>query len=178
MVAALTADRRELCALALIEPVVKGRQYLREALRMQSLSDLVAGGAVAPAQARTRLAEAGNTTIRGFELRQETYDEIAAVDLENLTGFRGRSLLVAVAASGEPSSSLRRLYEGLLERDLESTLQVVPDPLVVPFGESYLRDVGNVRRDTRLELDRRLAATVIEWLLSRSGRPMASATPR
>jgi hypothetical protein len=169
IVAALTADRLDLSALALIEPVIKGRQYLREALRMESLSDLVAGGAggaLVPAQARMQLAEAGYTTIRGFELRREAHDDIAAVDLEDITGFRGRSLLVAVSSSGEPSSLLRRFHDRCLQREVKSTLEVVRDPLVVPFGESYLRDVGLVRRDTRLELDRKLAEAVTEWLMT------------
>jgi len=180
IVAALTAERLDLHARALIEPVVKGRQYVREALRMESLSDLVAGGAggaAVPARARTQLAEAGYTTIRGFELRREAHDEIAAVDLENSTDFRGRSLLVGVSASGEPSSSLRRLHERWHERGLESSLRIVGDPLVVPFGENYLRDVGPVRTDTRLDLDRSLAAVVGEWLTSWTAPPVTAALP-
>ena len=178
MVAALTAGRLDLSALALIEPVVRGRQYLREALRMQSLSDLVVGGSdgdVVPARARTQLAEAGCTTIRGFELRRDAHDDIASVDLEDITGFRGRSLLVAVTPSGEPTSPLQRLHDRWLERGVASTLHGVRDPLVVPFGESYLRDIGPVRRDTRLELDRKLAVVMIDWLMSWSTRSPTSA---
>jgi hypothetical protein len=167
MVAALTADRRDLHALVLIDPVIRGRQYVRDALRMQTLSELAGGGeggAAVGTRARAELAESGATVIRGFELSRQAHDDIAAVDLEELDGFGGRSLLVGVSRSGEPSSSLRRLHDRWVQRGVESTLQGVADPLVVPFGDSYLRDVGLVRRDTRLALDRSLAALVLEWL--------------
>jgi hypothetical protein len=169
LVAMLTANRLRLSALAVVEPVVKGRRYMREALRMEALSDLVAGGeggAGVAGQAHAELADAGHTTIRGFVLRREDHDEISAADLETATEFAGKLLVVGVSPTAEPSPSLQRLHESCAARGVDSTLRILQDPLVVPFGESYLRDVGTVRRDTRLELDRAIAGTIVDWATS------------
>jgi hypothetical protein len=50
-------------------------------------------------------------------------------------------------------------------------VQTVEDALVFPFGESYLRNVGYVRTDTRIDLDRALAGTLVGWLGQQPGGP-------
>jgi hypothetical protein len=167
-VAALVADRRELPLLALLEPVVRGKQYLRDLLRMQALSALVKPGADAAAPTQRSLDELrtrGFVTIRGFRLTQEAYDEIAAVDLvEDVKRVHGASLLVGVSRSGEPSASLVKLRDHLAALGGRIELRGIQDPLVVAFGENYLRNVSYVRLDTRIELDRKLADAFVTWL--------------
>ncbi|HEY7693153.1 MAG TPA: hypothetical protein VH816_12505 [Gaiellaceae bacterium] len=166
--AALVADRLELPMLALLEPVVRGKQYLRDLLRMQALSALVkpeAEGTAPTQRSLDELRTRGWTTIRGFRLTQEVYDEIAAADLvEDVKRFRGASLIVNVSRSGQPSAPLLKLRDRLEELGGRAELRTVQDPLVVAFGENYLRDVSYVRRDTRIELDRKLADVFVGWL--------------
>ena len=45
----------------------------------------------------------------------------------------------------------------------EPRLEVLEDSLTTPFGEHYYRNVGVVRIDTRLELDRKLANLTAAW---------------
>jgi hypothetical protein len=69
-----------------------------------------------------------------------------------------------VSTTGELPPASTKLHDHLSALGARSTLRVLEDPLAVPFGESYLRDVSAVRRDTRLELDLRLADACADWL--------------
>jgi hypothetical protein len=173
--AALVAEELDLPFLALVAPVVRGRQFLRDALRMQSLSALVgdgtAGGVVPGRKASEELEEQGWTTIRGFRLTRDDRDELESVDLlDRMRRFRGASLVLDITPTGDPHPSAAKLRDHLAGLGARATLRVLEDPLVVPFGESYLRDVSALRRDTRLELDRKLADACVEWLLQALGR--------
>jgi hypothetical protein len=169
LVAAVVADRLELPYLAAVDPVVRGRQFVRDALRRQSASALVkAETADRPAPARRaleELEEQGWTTIRGFRLTREANEQLQGLDLlQELQRFRGSALLVHVTRGGDPPRSLVELGDHLRALGATVELQAVEDALVFPFGESYLRNVGYVRRDTRIELDRALADTLVSWL--------------
>jgi len=41
---------------------------------------------------------------------------------------------------------------------------VIEDPLPVPLGEYHYENVGPVRNDTRIDLDRRLTVRTAEWV--------------
>jgi hypothetical protein len=176
LVAALVADRLELPYLAAVDPVVRGRQFVRDALRRQSASALVKGeGADAPApagRALEQLEEQGWTTVRGFRLTREAHEQLTGLDLlEQLTRFSGAALLVHVTRGGTPPRGLVELGEHLRGLGAAVDVQTVEDALVFPFGESYLRNVGYVRTDTRIELDRALAGTLVAWLGQQAGEP-------
>jgi hypothetical protein len=169
LVAALVADRRELPYLAAVDPVVRGRQFVRDALRRQSASALVKGeGADAPApagRALEQLEEQGWTTVRGFRLTREAHEQLAGLNLlEQLSRFKGGALLVHVTRGGVPPRGLVELGDHLRGLGAKVDIQTVQDALVFPFGESYLRNVGYVRRDTRIDLDRALAGALVGWL--------------
>jgi len=165
-VAALCAQRLGLSAMALVEPPLSGRQYLREAMRREAVADLMA--TADPAQAAPRpmreLAETGRTTVRGLPLSAAAFEEISAVSLlDDLDAFRGRSLLLGVSPTEKASPGLRRLAEHLGALGGEVTLHVVRDVLERPLGDYYYRNVGLLRVDTRLELDRALAGAAVAW---------------
>jgi hypothetical protein len=42
--------------------------------------------------------------------------------------------------------------------------EVIEDPLPVPLGEYHYENVGPVRNDTRIDLDRRLTVRTAEWV--------------
>jgi hypothetical protein len=176
-VAALTADRVGAVGIALVDPVVRGRQYVRETIRRQAIAELVAADEEPAAPAAENVPEGvsaptpleeleiqGHTSLRGLLLSRVEYERITAVDLAaEPPAFGGASLLVGISPSGTASRGLSALEERLRSLGGEVTLELVQDPLPAPFGEYYYRNVGGVRVDTRLELDVRLAAIATAW---------------
>jgi hypothetical protein len=156
---------------------------VRETVRRQAVAELIASaeeGTDEPAARPTEdeparrpleeLAAAGETTIRGLRLTQGQFDRIAEVDLvEAMAAYGGRTLLVAVTASGSPSPGVRKLREQLESLGGAVSFELMQDPLPAPLGEYYYRNAGPVRIDTRLELDRRIAGAVAEWALRELG---------
>jgi hypothetical protein len=177
MVAAMVADRLGSSELALIEPVSRGKRYIRERIRRQAIAELIAStdGAAngdgaepeapeSPQRPLEELAADGETWVRGLRLTSTEYERIAAVDLaRDMTAFSGRSLLVGISPSGSVSSGLDTLRGHLSHLGGDVTLEIVADPLPAPFGEYPFRNAGPVRIDTRLELDQRLARVVARW---------------
>jgi len=174
-VAAVTAEHLGARAIALVEPILRGKRYLRETVRRQAVAELMAldeadsgaddASAHQPSsQAFDEFAAAGQIWIRGLRLTQEEYERIAEIDLlEQPLQFRESSLLIDISPYGAISSSATRLRDRLL--DLGGTVHVaaLDDPLPAPFGEYYYRNVGAVRMDTRLELDQRIASVMTAW---------------
>lgn len=170
--AALSAERLGLAALVLVQPATRGRQYARELLRREAVAQLLAGdGEQAAGEGPMQeLTATGRAWIRGVGLSQAAFDAISQVKLvEDLQTFRGRSLLVDISPSGEASTGVGKLADRLGELGGEATVEALADPLYAPLGEYYYRDAGLLRIDTRLELDRRIAATVAGWALQGEG---------
>jgi hypothetical protein len=165
--AALTAGRAGLDALALVQPVVRGRQYARELVRREAVAYLhAAGGEGAVGNVTRRLDEQGTVGIRGLELTKAVYDELGAVDLVgDLTSFDGRSLLVAITPTGEPGAGVEKLAARLHDVGGDVVVAGIPYPLEAPLGEYYYRDVGLLRIDTRLALDEQIAERIATWAL-------------
>jgi hypothetical protein len=177
MVAAMVADQLGSPELALIEPVSRGKRYIRETIRRQAIAELIAStdGAAngdgaepeapeSPQRPLEELAATGETWVRGLRLTSSEYDRIAAVDLaRDLDAFSGRSLLIGISPSGSVPTGLDKLRAHLGALGGDVTLELLDDPLPAPFGEYPFRNAGPVRIDTRLELDQRLARVTTEW---------------
>jgi hypothetical protein len=163
-VAALVAERLGATALALIEPVTRGRQYARELVRREAVAKLMGpeeGDGAGPMQ---ELSRAGHVYIRGLKLTHEAFEAISGVNLAtDLRAFDGRSLLIGISPSGAPSPGLRKLQEHLEALGGDVTLETIEDPLYAPLGDYYYRDAGLLRIDTRLEVDRRVAEALAGW---------------
>jgi hypothetical protein len=180
--AALAADRLGLSGLALVQPATRGRQYARELLRREAVAQLMGGEGeeAAPADSAGtgpmhELSTAGRAWIRGVGLSQDAFDAISKIKLvDDVQSFAGRSLLVDVSPAGEVSTGVEKLAERLRELGGDTTVEPIADPLHAPLGEYYYRDAGLLRIDTRLELDRRIAAAVAAWALA--GAATAAAT--
>lgn len=175
--AALVADRLELPAMALIQPATRGRQYARELLRREAVAQLLGADEESAAAEGPMhdLSTSGLAWIRGLSLTQAAFDAISAVKLvEDLRGFRGRSLLVDVSPTGTVSTGVQKLADRLAELGGEVAVEPIADPLHAPLGEYYYRDAGLLRIDTRLELDKRVAHAVSAWALQGSGTTAAS----
>jgi hypothetical protein len=177
MVAAMVADRLGSPELALIDPVSRGKRYVRETIRRQAIADLIAsaddaanGNAAeseAPESAQRpleELAAGGETWVRGLRLTSTEYERIAAVDLvRDMRVFSGRSLVIGISASGLTSTELHKLRAHLEALGGDVTFEMLEDPLPAPFGEYPFRNAGPIRIDTRLELDQRLARVTADW---------------
>lgn len=169
LTAALTCEETGLDGLVAIEPVRRGRQYVRESLRRQAVNDLMTGPAEAAEATGTsplkELEATGATSIRGLALDRGAYDRIAAIDLvADVKSFAGRSLLVGISPTGAVPPSLQALHDHLAALGGDVTVQVVEERLPVPLGEYHYENVGPVRMDTRLDLDRRLAELTTRWV--------------
>lgn len=178
-VAALAAEQLEVPELALIEPVSRGKRYIRETIRRQAIAELMASVDVTPAdpgaelEAPTsahrpleELTAQGQTSVRGLRLSLPEYEHISEIDLaRDLRTFRGRSLLIGISPSGSAPSGLDKLRAQLNALGGDVTLATLQDPLPAPFGEYYYRNAGPIRIDTRLELDQRLARATTAWAI-------------
>ena len=177
-VAALVAEQASAAGLALVEPVSRGKRYIRETLRRQAVAELMAsfdessGGEVPSEQEPSNpgsrpleeLAATGHTSVRGLGLSQEEYERISEIDLlEDVRTFSGRSLLVGISPSGTASPGLAKLRAHLDQLGGTVALEVLTDPLPAPFGEYFYRNAGPIRVDTRLELDERITAATVAW---------------
>jgi hypothetical protein len=170
-VAALACEQLGASAMVLIEPVPRGKRYLKEIMRRHAVAELVRtanepGSALPPEP--HELADDGSAMLQGLRLSSEEAQRISAVDLvDDITSFRGRSLVIGVSSSGDLSPSLRALRDHLTALGGDVTTAVVEDALFAPFGEYYYRNAGPVRLDTRLELDERVADATACWVLGR-----------
>ena len=180
-VAAVVAERLGAPGLVLVEPVTRGKRYVRETVRRQAVAELIAaaeeqerGELVEAGPARRpldELAAAGETTIRGLRLSQPEFERISEIDLvQSMRTFPGNSLLVGISPSGTASPAIRTLHAHLETLGGDVTLELLEDPLPAPFGEYYYRNAGPIRLDTRLELDKRITGVTTAWALDELGR--------
>jgi len=180
-VATLAGERLAAPGLALVEPVVRGKRYVRETVRRQAVAELIAATGdgeprreldeAGPARRPLdELAAAGETSIRGLRLTREQFERISEIDLtEELVTYRGASLIVGISPSGSASPGIRKLHAQLGSLGGRASLEELEDPLPAPFGEYYYRNAGAVRIDTRLELDQRISGAVTTWALGEFG---------
>jgi hypothetical protein len=163
-VGALVAERLGATALALIEPVTRGRQYARELVRREAVAKLMGPEEGDGAGPMRQLSTTGHVYIRGLKLTHEAFEAISRVNLAtDLHTFDGRSLLIGISPSGVPSPALRKLQEHLEGLGGDVTVETIEDPLYAPLGDYYYRDAGLLRIDTRLEVDRRVANALARW---------------
>lgn len=182
-VAALTAERLSAPGLVLIEPVSRGKRYIRETIRRQAVAELMSSadptgeddipaGGESPSgwHPLAELAADGRTSIRGLGLSQSEYDRISGIDLARDVGtFRGRSMLIGISPSGAAPTGLEKLHAQLGALGGDITFEMLQDELPAPFGEYYYRNAGSVRIDTRLDLDRRITAVTTAWAVDALG---------
>lgn len=177
--AALAAQELGTEAMALVEPVVLGNQFLEESLQRHAVIELMTAAEIArerrtrAEKPKTELAERGVTTVRGFRVTQAAADRMSAIDLvDDMGGYRGRFFVVSISATGTASEPVVALVEQLRQGGAQATLEAVRDDLPVPFGEYYFTGTPPSKVDSRYWLDRRVAELVARWLAdSASGVP-------
>lgn len=168
-VAALAADRRSgsipATAIALWEPAVRGRDYIRNLLRLGLMTELIArgrsGGAAEPADI---LREHGVLDVVGFPLRQEVFDEISRLDLSSdLGAYRGASLVVQLSKSSRPRSDVQRLSARLAELGGDVTFEIVKRPDAHKLRRPRFHGLGD---GTKVDAQEGLVTSLVETTLA------------
>jgi hypothetical protein len=178
-VAALTAEREGMGAMALWEPVTSGARYMRDLLRVRVISDMGSASSGPPAVAETppadpagELAAQGWSDVKGFILTAQAHRDISEVDLlRDLRGFRGDALVASPSRSGTASSGALRLAEHLRALGGRCDEVVVRDDEGGNFGMYHYGSVEDL--DTKIDLQAALQAKLAEattmWCAGRSG---------
>jgi pimeloyl-ACP methyl ester carboxylesterase len=174
-VAALVARRASLPYLVACEPVVSGSRFMLEFLSTRVMSEW-AGTSVRGDEGaetsgmgslRTQLATRGWADVKGFPLRREAHDEIAAIELgPELRGYRGRTLLISISRTDRPSVNLRKLVESLPVAEVTCSVEVIQDRLAPQFGQFHFQtiDGGRAKVDVQVDLEAEIVRRFLEWV--------------
>ena len=167
-VALRVAGRRELPLAGLWCPVANGSLYLRDLRRRHLVTGFMTPDErVARREPLEEQLARGPAILRGLRLTPAAFEELSELELgADAGGGPARVLLVAVTKSGDPDGTVRGLAESLERTGRVATVQAVQDPLVVPFGDHFVRKTGNGRRDLRLDADRELTRITTAWALA------------
>ena len=170
MVAALLAEARRLPLLALWEPVVSGRQFMRDFIRSQLFMDLAEGARDAagsdPDRVRGMLEREGVADVKGFPLTKRAHDEIGGVDLiRDLRTFGGSSLVLGVSRTERMTRGVARLAEHLHSLGGRCRDEVIQDQFAGHFGQYHYYVLGQelMKSDTLWDVTAALADRTADW---------------
>lgn len=179
LVAGFVADEGDLPFMALVEPVTRGAQYMRDFLRTQVFFDLVGtsdnGGSPGMEKLREAIASRGWADIRGFKLSAQAYEEISGVSLlERMRRFHGSSFVLGVSRTDRFAPGLQALTDVLRQMGGDVEQGVVQDRLASNFGQHHHRnDAGNRKTDIQFGLYQEVTSKVAAWI----GRRIVPADP-
>jgi pimeloyl-ACP methyl ester carboxylesterase len=144
MVAALVAERWGIEETVMISPVVSGKRFLSDLLRLGAfgrMSEAAGTADVTVGDLRRQIEDRGMVAIKGFPLTAIAAGELEGADLlTDLRGFRGRALLLLVSRTPDPTkeaSALRDRLEGL---GVAVSIDAITDPLAGQFGLTTVRE--------------------------------------
>ncbi|HEX9123006.1 MAG TPA: hypothetical protein VF984_06550, partial [Actinomycetota bacterium] len=121
-VAAMAADRSMAAAVAMLQPAVRGRAYVRSLERNLYLEQMPTKGGGGPDAAEG--ADDGET----FVLQRESVKEVSALGLlDELRSFQGSSLVLQVSRTSEPQADLKGLVDHLGSLGGRVCFEVVED---------------------------------------------------
>jgi pimeloyl-ACP methyl ester carboxylesterase len=169
-VAAIVAERLGLPYMGLWEPIVRGKQYVREILRSEVLSGILesgdGGGAAHLDEMRQELESKGWTDIKGWPLSRQAYEEIAEIDITGpLSRYAGTAMVVALSRTSRVPAHLAKLAEVISSGEGDASVQLVQDAAASQFGQFRWRAVegGRSKRDSQLELNEKIAEVTTAW---------------
>jgi pimeloyl-ACP methyl ester carboxylesterase len=178
-IAALIADHLAddpipVSALALWEPVVRGRIYAQSLLRLGVMTELISRGreegATEPIDV---LRERGALDVQGFPLGVEAFEQMSTVDLRNdLAAFRGSSLIGQVSKGASPRTDLQNLATHLTELGGSCRFEVLRHPQAHKLGRPRFRGLANGgKADTQADLTDNLIELTTSWCDRALGGP-------
>jgi pimeloyl-ACP methyl ester carboxylesterase len=164
-IAALAAARAEVSSLVLIDPIVKGRAFLRALVRLDLTSDVALGEQAAAPPKHDPFAaarEAGVLEMEGLAVPWPAVEEIEGLDLLRASLPSDLpALVVAVSRTQDPRAELRALTERLGPR---ASLEVVVDDNAFRFGLPPWRLAGPRQKvDALADLTRTVVERTVRW---------------
>ena len=168
-VAALVAARTGAEALALLEPVINGRSYMRSTIRSALVAGLSGGGRSPVEGERVDPVEAmrrdGSADVHGFPLRRDVYEEISELDVaRDMQSYGGRSLVIQVSRSATQRPDIGHLMDRLGTAGGACRAETLVDPNALRFGLPRFRVAGSSRKvDVAADLHEAIIATTVNW---------------
>ncbi len=168
-IAAMAADRLDdrlpATALALWEPAVRGRDYMRTILRLGMMTELIGHGRnEATADPAEILREKGMLDVQGFPLRAAVYDEIMELNIaKDLRAFAGSALVVQVSKSARVRPDMQNLADRLTELGATVQLDVVQRPDAHKLRRPRFKGRGD---GTKVDTQQGLVTDLLEKTLS------------
>jgi pimeloyl-ACP methyl ester carboxylesterase len=183
-IALLAADRSAAAAaaVALLDPVVRGRAHMLASIRsglIAELSDDGEPGGSPREDPIDAMRRDGYANVLGFPLRPEVFDEICDLDLiPAVRRFTGRSLVLQISRANQRRKGLGDLAEHLAGLGGACRFEVLADEDALRFGLPRLRAVGPSRKvDLLARLGELIAERTLTWCVRAAedalGEPVA-----
>jgi pimeloyl-ACP methyl ester carboxylesterase len=174
-IAALAADRSDATAIALLDPVVQGRPYMRSMIRSALATGLARSGSSRRPQEDplATMDREGSVDVHGYPLRKTAFDEICRLDVaRDIHRFRGRSLVVQVSRSAMPRKDIQRLVQRLGDLGGQCSSQILTHEDALRLGLPRLRAVGTSKKeDTLAGLAEVLTSDAESWCAAVAADP-------
>ena len=166
-IAALVADVTDVSAIALWDPLVKGKAWVQTLARLSIASNLLIDrdAAEPPADPLDVLRTKGQIDVQGFPLRIEVFDDIAGIDLlKDLTRFRGPSLVMQISRSTTPRPLLDRLVAHLGALGGDSRFEIAADKNADKLGQPRFQGTADGSKvDLQATLAESIVSRTVEW---------------
>lgn len=163
-IATLAAARAEVGSVALIDPMTKGRAFLRSLVRLDRTTEVSLGSRATIAKEDPfEVAQAeGVMEIEGFAVPWPVVVELEGLDLLQVAAPSDvPALVLQVSRSDAPRDELRRLVERLGAR---AALEVVVDDSALRFGLPPWRLAGDGQKvDSLASLTRAVVDRTVRW---------------
>jgi pimeloyl-ACP methyl ester carboxylesterase len=169
LLAGLLAGEGVADRLILMNPVLRGSQYLNHLIKQMRVTQLTATPSGPPKQLRELLADLrreGMLNIIGYPLYAHLYEAVEGVDLtENVGNFRGEALVMHATKSESVPRPVTAFGERITARGGTCRVELVDEPPGVTFGQqSFAATTDPVRREYLYgPMDRRMADLAAAW---------------
>ena len=178
--AAVTAARLGLPAIALLDPVVDGDRYARSLLRLGLAVELAAEGRPRGTAADPEhLIDAGRFQVLGFPVGRTTLDELRTFDLRaEISAYSGDAFVLQVSPSTEVRPDLEALAGTIRSAGGRASVAVVDDPEARTFGQDRYRTTADGgKADAQSSLARRLVERTVAWCRAAGCEDRATGAP-
>jgi pimeloyl-ACP methyl ester carboxylesterase len=177
--AVLAADRSQASRIALWEPIVDGRRYVKALTRAAMVTELSSSSQVksVAGDVDATFTDAGIIDVQGFPITHAVIEEFTAFNLlEAVTCFRGDALIIQVSRTTQPRPDLERLRARIEALEGRSTVQVLQDPEAWRFGQQryYAATDGRRKEDKQAAMSEGLVTRTTTWALNRERSAGAS----
>jgi pimeloyl-ACP methyl ester carboxylesterase len=168
LLAGLAARQGTVQELVLVNPVLRGRQYLPQLLKQFQAVRMAGGAAVESSGALVdRLGRDGMIDLLGFPLYRELVDAVSEIDLAvDIGAFCGRALVARASRGGTAPRDVLEFARRVEDAGGTCRTEMIPQPRGSAFGETPFLPTAEtgVRVDRQQPVRAGLAAALQGWL--------------